>query len=174
MAVGGPTYLERMVERKKIEVDLLLRQHQEPNDPLVLRMTYMASESKFNVTNALKKDGFGKDNLHTMSVLVDMKRKSPTIPSKRNIVEFSSAPKFAELLTLTKVDGLLINTDELEYGGSANDLKDCSRAVKAVMNNNRPPPVCIHKDIIIHPVQVRRRVQGLPHNIRYCVIEPYS
>ena len=41
------SYLERMVERKKIEVDSLLRRHQDPNDPLVMRMSYMASENKY-------------------------------------------------------------------------------------------------------------------------------
>lgn len=107
-------YLQKLVDRKKIEVDRLLRKHQEPDDPLVLRMTYLASECKYNVTKALKRDP-GENNAHTMSVLVDMKRKSPTIPAKRNIVEFSSAPKFAELLTLTGADGLFVNTGNFVY-----------------------------------------------------------
>ena len=46
----SPAYLERMVERKKVQVDRLLRQHQEPDDPLVMRMSYMASECKYNIT----------------------------------------------------------------------------------------------------------------------------
>ena len=32
----NPAYLERLVQRKKIEVDTLLRQHQDLDDPLVL------------------------------------------------------------------------------------------------------------------------------------------
>jgi hypothetical protein len=35
-----------MVERKKIEVEQLLKRHQAPDDPLVMRMSYMASECK--------------------------------------------------------------------------------------------------------------------------------
>ena len=151
---SGPTYLERMVERKKIEVDTLLRQHQDPQDPLVMRMTYMASESQYNVTRALKRDSFGADGQHTMSVLVDMKRRSPTVPTKRNMVEFSSAGKFAELLSLAGADALMINTDDLEYGGRAADLQEASRAVRAIASSSRPSPPIIHKDIIIHPVQV--------------------
>ena len=42
----APVYLERMVERKKIEVQSLLRRHQAPDDPLVMRMSYMASECR--------------------------------------------------------------------------------------------------------------------------------
>lgn len=44
--IEGGTYLGYMVERKKIEVENLLRRHQEPDDPLVMRMSYMASECK--------------------------------------------------------------------------------------------------------------------------------
>ena len=43
-------YLERMVERKKIEVNQLLKRHEKPDDPIFMRMTYMASENKYNVT----------------------------------------------------------------------------------------------------------------------------
>ena len=42
----APVYLERMVERKKIEVQSLLRRHQAADDPLVMRMSYMASECR--------------------------------------------------------------------------------------------------------------------------------
>jgi hypothetical protein len=47
---SSPLYLERMVERKKVEVESLLRRHQEADDPLVMRMSYMASECLYNVT----------------------------------------------------------------------------------------------------------------------------
>ena len=155
-------YLERMVERKKIEVDALLKRHQEPDDPLVMRMSYMASECRYNVTNSLKRATHGDGNselggLHTMSVLVDMKRRSPTVPHKRNIVEFANAGKFAELLTLTGTDAFLVNTDELEYGGKFSELRDCVKATRTA--RPRSPPACIHKDIIIHPVQIAQALE---------------
>jgi indole-3-glycerol phosphate synthase len=147
------SYLDRLVERKKIVVDGLLRRHQDPDDPLVMRMSYMTSECRFNLTNALKRPGFGRDNLHTVSVLVDMKRRSPTIPEKRNVIEFSSAAKFAELLSLSRVDALMVNLEESEYGGSFSDLKQTVNSVTFA----RPadPPACIAKDIFIHPIQVK-------------------
>ena len=158
MSAGdGGVVLERLVARKKKEVDLLLRKHQEPDDPLVMRLSYVASECKYNLTRSLKRDGFGKDNFHTMSILVDVKRKSPTVPHNRNIVEFSSAAKFTELLTLANADAFLINTDEIEYGGQFSDLKDSIQATRLIKPNN--PPACIHKDIIIHPVQIAQALE---------------
>ena len=115
--------------------------------------SHLFFRTRYNITNSLKRDA-DSDNLHTMSVIIDMKRQSPTIPSSRNIVEFANAAKFAELLTLTGVDGLFVNTDELEYGGNFNDLKECVRAVK--LKKPKLAPACICKDIIIHPVQVSK------------------
>jgi len=103
-------YLERMVQKKKFEVDALLRRHQDLDDPLVMRMGYMATEGKLWITESLKRDADGEEGLHTMSVLCDLKRRSPTIPTKRNIIEFDSASKFAEILTMAEVDGFLVNT----------------------------------------------------------------
>jgi indole-3-glycerol phosphate synthase len=154
---NGPSavYLERMVERKKIEVDALLKRHQSEDDPLVMRMSYMASECKYSVTKALKREPDGKEGLHTMSVMVDLKRKSPTIPEARNVVEYPSASKFADLLALSGVDSFLINTDQQEYGGNFSELKECVKSTKLIKPKN--PPAIIHKDIIIHPVQVRKQ-----------------
>jgi hypothetical protein len=49
---GSPLYLERMVERKKAEVDSLLRRHQAVDDPLFMRMSYMASECRYYGSSA--------------------------------------------------------------------------------------------------------------------------
>jgi hypothetical protein len=144
-------YLERLVARKKIAVDGLLRRHQDPSDPLVMRMTYMATEARYNVSRCLKRAAT-KEGYHTVSVLVDMKRTSPTRPDQRAIVEFASASKYAELLTLCGVDAFLINTDEQEYGGRFSDLKESSSALKAL--HPKLPPACIVKDIFLHPIQV--------------------
>lgn len=156
-SVSTKNYLGRMVQKKKAEVDTLLRQHQDLDDPLVMRMSYMASESMYNVTNALKRPGNGPENLHTMSVLCDLKRKSPTVPEARNIVEFASAGKFADVLTIAQVDGFLVNMEEVEYGGRPDELKECVKATRLA----RParPPACIAKDLIIHPVQVAQALE---------------
>ncbi|KAJ1404506.1 hypothetical protein B484DRAFT_437140, partial [Ochromonadaceae sp. CCMP2298] len=156
---SSPLYLERMVERKKVEVESLLRRHQDADDPLVMRMSYMASECKYNVTKSIKRDGFGSENLHTMSVMVDMKRRSPTVTQRRNVVEYANAGKFAELLTRAKTDAFLVNTDDMEYGGAFGDLKESAMGVRRATTLPMPPAV-IQKEIIIHPVQIARALEN--------------
>jgi indole-3-glycerol phosphate synthase len=161
MMSGGPIkagiYLERLVERKKIEVNALLKLHQDPADPIFMRMAYISTENKFNVTRSVKSFAGKDSDAHKMTVMVDMKRKSPTVPTNRNIVEFSRADKFCELLTLSGADSFLINTDEFEYGGTESDLKDCIKSSKLARPDR--PPAIIHKDIIIHPVQIAKAVE---------------
>ncbi len=51
------------------------------------------------MTRAIRKEAAGKDKLPTLSITVDMKRKSPTqAPEQRDIVDFKSAAHFGELL----------------------------------------------------------------------------
>eukprot|EP01032_Pedospumella_encystans_P007915 gene7915-9434_t len=149
-----------MVERKKTEVDSLLRRHQAPDDPLLMRMSYMASECKFNMSRSLRVPTDPDGGLHKLSLIVDLKRRSPTIPEQKTIVEFSSAGKFAELLTIAKTDAFLINTEEMEYGGQLSDLKECVDAVKKAYKGKRSPPACINKDIIIHPIQIAQALEN--------------
>ncbi len=87
-----------------------------------------------------------------MSVVVDMKRRSPTVPDKRDVLEFEDAAQFCSLLSKSRVDAFFVNTDEQEYGGRPGDLKTCVRTARAA----RPlsPAPCILKDVIVHPVQV--------------------
>ena len=59
-------YLQKIVNKKKIAVETLLRKHQEPDDPLVMRMSYMASECKYLITKALKLDLDEKDSKLTI------------------------------------------------------------------------------------------------------------
>lgn len=110
----------------------------------------------FSVANALRRK-VGKDGLHTMSVMVDVKRRSPTNPDHRNIVDFSTASKFTELLTLAGSDAFLINTEEVEYGGNFNDLKQSVQSTRSVRPANPPP--CVQKDLIIHPVQIAQALE---------------
>ena len=113
------------------------------------------------ISRALKAAASGDDGNenapHRMTVMVDIKRRSPTVPSARNIVEFSKANKFAELLTLSGADSFLINTDEFEYGGCESDLKECVMSTR--MARPEFPPASIVKDVIIHPVQIAKALE---------------
>jgi len=147
LGVTSSAYLESIVARKRVEVDNLLRKHTGSDDPLIMRLSYIATSCDFNVTKALRRPG-GLDDFHKMSVLVDVKRKSPTLPSQRNIVDFANTAKYCELLRKVGVDAFFINTDDTEYGCSYNDLDDCKRTFTL------DSTALIAKDMIIHPIQV--------------------
>jgi indole-3-glycerol phosphate synthase len=156
------TYLDRMVARKKVEVDNLLRRHNTEEDPLVMRMSYMASENLYNVTKSVQLDTTAVEDgdLRRMSVMIDLKRRSPTVRDRHSVVEFGNAPKFAELLTMAGADGFLINTDDVEYGGRYEDLKACSDSIRLKTVADRHPPVTVYKDVIIHPVQIAQALDN--------------
>jgi indole-3-glycerol phosphate synthase len=60
-------------------------------------------------------------------------------------------------LTLAGADGFLINTNELEYGGRPGELKECSKAIRKCKPSLTP--AIIHKDLIIHPVQIAQALE---------------
>lgn len=147
------TYLDRMVRRRKAEVDNLLRRHQSPDDPLIMRLTYLAENTEYNITRSIRKPFVGEQQLSKMSIIVDMKRKSPTVPAQRDIVDYRDAGEFCELLTNVGVDAFLINGDETEYGVGVNELSTCSKRLNRNMKIKKTPGL-IYKDVIVHPIQV--------------------
>lgn len=152
-ALDAGYYLGKMIERKKVQVENLIRRHSAADDPLFLRMSYMNNENQFNITKSIKKLNFGLEEDQTMTLIVDMKRKSPTIPQYKDIVDFPSASKFGEMLVKVGVDALFVNIDEIDYGGNLKDLKETSKQLRQLYPQQ--PPACIAKDIIIHPIQVK-------------------
>lgn len=46
MAQYNLDHFKRMIERKKIEVDSLVHRHQKEDDPLFMRMNYMATSTE--------------------------------------------------------------------------------------------------------------------------------
>lgn len=110
--------------------------------------------NSFNLTRAIKRSDEIKDkgNYQTLSVICDMKRRSPTVPEKREIVDFDDAGKFSGLLVRAGIDALMVNTNEVEYGGNLDDIRKSFVSVRA-NRPHRPTPI-IAKDAIIHPIQV--------------------
>jgi indole-3-glycerol phosphate synthase len=148
--------VDQMVKRKKIEVDNMLKRHQSKDDPLFMRMTYMA-ENQFHYAKSIKKPADGPEKLHTMSVVFDLKRRSPTIPENRNVVAYENPGQFAELLTYAGVDAFFVNVDETDYGGKNSDVADVVAGVRKAKPEN-PPPVIL-KDLVIHPIQIAQAAE---------------
>ncbi len=155
LSASASSYLESVIDRKRVEVDNLLRRHDRDDDPVKLRLNYAATVNTFNLTNSVRKSGFGPNNLHRMSIIVDVKRRSPTVPSQQDIVFFEDAAQYVELLTKVNVDAFFISTDS-DYGGNFDELKSCSKRVREVKPDL--PPAIIHKDFIFHPIQVRKSI----------------
>lgn len=114
------------------------------------------------ITKSVRMDGEGVDQWHKMSIMIDVKRRSPTVPHQREVVDYSSAGKFVELLAQAGADAFLINTEDVEYGGREEELRECVLSVRnkfsALLERSplkgKQPPACIAKDMIIHPIQV--------------------
>lgn len=123
---------------------------------------------RFNLTRALKREPAGRDQLHTLSVTVDMKRRSPTILEHRDVIDFDDCGHFAGLLAKIGVNALFANTDDMEYGGKWSDLKDASKTVRALQPQHPPAVIC--KDIIIHPIQVS--AQDPTNSSLFCIAGP--
>ncbi len=150
-------YWRRVIQRKEYEVEQLLKRHQDPSDPLQMKLSYMSSESYNNITESLRRPDITSNRLHSMSVVVDVKKRSPTIPSSQNIVDFEDIGHYCSLLAQINVDGFFINLDEIDYGGSVQDLRTVSKAMKLLQKEKglSKIPICIAKDWFIHPIQVR-------------------
>jgi indole-3-glycerol phosphate synthase len=113
-------------------------------------------QCRYNLTKSLKRaDADGTTS--RISVTVDLKRRSPTVSEKRGVVDFTSAGKFTELLARVGTDALLINTDDMEYGGKLEELREAATAVRSIPMLSIPP-ACIRKDLIIHPIQVALKI----------------
>ena len=109
--------------------------------------------SSFNLTNAIKRiDLPDKGTYQTLSVLCDMKRRSPTVPERREIVDFDDAGRFAGLLIKSGIDAVMVNTNEAAYGGNVEDVRKVFSAVRRIKPSD-PTPI-VAKDIIVHPIQV--------------------
>lgn len=60
-------------------------------------------------------------------------------------------------LTNTGFDVVLVNTDDIAYKGTLDDLKTSICAAHAIGNRSRPAVVM--KDIILHPLQLAQAAQ---------------
>ncbi len=119
---------------------------------------------RFMVTSLLHPTGS-----YRLSVIVDMKRRSPTTPTVMhfkvytsfkylnkqfpNVLSFDDAGDMADIFDEAGADCLFINTDS-DYGGSIQEIK---RIQTKLTSSNRGRDLClVRKDFIIHPVQVSK------------------
>mmetsp|Transcript_11092 Transcript_11092/g.37602 ORF Transcript_11092/g.37602 Transcript_11092/m.37602 type:complete len:438 (-) Transcript_11092:138-1451(-) len=151
-------YLRDAVPRKMAAVDRLLRDNG-PESDLQLRLSYMREDLNMNLTRALRRDIHHDDDVHRCAVVVDLKRRSPTMEPPE-VLSFDNSGRMASLFALSGADAIMVNTDEVLYGGDPEDIRECFRALRATpgpVGSSPPPLLC--KDLILHPIQVAQAVE---------------
>ncbi|RYG67845.1 hypothetical protein EON64_06525, partial [archaeon] len=68
----------------------------------------MHKSKSYNATRAIRRPPVGLSKSHTMSITVDMKRTSPTLPSHRQVVDYADAGHFGGLLGQVGVDVVMV------------------------------------------------------------------
>jgi len=122
--------LYALVERKKIEVQNLLREHFNDYDPLQLRLQYYADESQFLVKQSLRRAPNLEDR-HQLSVICDLKRQTPCGPQSgpRQLADYATAGDIAQQMVSYGADAIMVNTD---FGGWGGDLLDLTTTAQNV------------------------------------------
>lgn len=131
-----PTFLEEIVERKKIEVaqlrDRLSQQEDHPINEVIKQGKVLNHERRFE--NALKSQ--------TLSIIAEIKRRSPSVGQIGEIADPSELAKKYEAGGASCISCL---TDYASFGGSIEDLKSVTAAVSI--------PV-LRKDFLVDTVQI--------------------
>eukprot|EP00916_Digyalum_oweni_P015465 GHVL01025317.1.p1 GENE.GHVL01025317.1~~GHVL01025317.1.p1 ORF type:complete len:271 (+),score=50.41 GHVL01025317.1:238-1050(+) len=93
-----------------------------------------------------------------MSLIADLKRKSPTNKdiNNRDIMSFVDTPKVTHSLIKAGFDAVMINTDN-QYLGSINDLVETRMYLNKA---NKTDVILIAKDIFLHPLQIAEAAEA--------------
>ncbi|KAK2198012.1 bifunctional Aldolase-type TIM barrel/Ribulose-phosphate binding barrel [Babesia duncani] len=165
----------KMITDKQHQVDLLLRNHSDPQDKLQvllfviakmlqLRLNFMQCTANHKLTEMLKRHS--TESCHQLSTIADMKRRTPTHNPKcdNTILSYIDAAEVAMNIakqgwlkcaaTQLGFDVIFINTDEASYGGHIDELHRCFLELRKLGRRQRP--AIVMKDIILHPIQVCR------------------
>eukprot|EP00371_Babesia_bovis_P001358 XP_001610005.1 hypothetical protein [Babesia bovis T2Bo] len=146
-----------MIMDKYAQVDQLLASHSDPNDPLQLRLNFVECTSNHKLGEMLRKHSDSKK--HALSVIADMKRRTPTHHPKcdNSVLSYVHAPEVAKNMAEVGFDVVFINTDETVYGGHVSEIYECFLELRKL--GRRIRPAIVMKDIILHPIQVAQAAE---------------
>ncbi|KAF8822214.1 indole-3-glycerol phosphate synthase domain-containing protein [Cardiosporidium cionae] len=150
--------LSRLLESKKYEVESLLKSHNDPFDLLQTRMSYLQHTSNMKLSEKLKLSA-DPSKRQCISVVADMKRKSPTNrnPRFRKIMDYKNAGEVTVDMASHGFDVIFVNTDKENWGGDISDLEQSCNEVRKLRRMQRP--AIVMKDIIIHPIQIALAIE---------------
>ena len=158
-SIDSPCMLE-LLQRKQQEIRMLEKAHQEPTDPVQVRLGHVSSTSNLALSRALRLFTLG-EHRRRISLVVDMKRRSPTARHLPFIVDkFQDAGRRSRELFEMGASVVMVNTDQIGWGGSLDDLRAVDemrqrRSAESVDNAEvHIRSAILAKDVYLHPIQI--------------------
>lgn len=146
-----------MITDKHAQVEQLLNDHKSPNDRLQLRLNFVECTANHKLSEMLRRNS--TDRAHGLSVIADMKRRTPTRNPKcdNTILSYVDAAEVSKNMANAGFDVIFVNTDELYYGGHISELHRCFLELRKL--GRRVRPAIVMKDIILHPIQIAQAAE---------------
>ena len=167
--------MTELIQRKWYEVKQLDRAHHDPADPVRRRLSSVNDSSSLTLTRALrpfKLDEVEEFDNRPISIVADMKRLSPTAKElPREVDEYMDAGRRSRELYDWGVNVVMINTDEMGWGGNLDDLRSVGKSRRQVLHKQNggvgdrdtlsdASRAVLAKDIYLHPLQIAAAVES--------------
>jgi indole-3-glycerol phosphate synthase len=94
--------------------------------------------------------GMADLGMRRASVVVDVKRRSPSYPSRNPLCRFDDAGAVAEAMARLGADAVMVGTDPGWYGGTLDELRSAVRLVRRA----NPNAAVVMKDVVVDEVQL--------------------
>ena len=122
--------MTELIQRKWYEVKQLDRAHHDPADPVRRRLSSVNDSSSLTLTRALRLFKLDEElENRPISIVADMKRLSPTAKElPREVDEYMDAGRRSRELYDWGVNVVMINTDEMGWGGNLDDLRSVGKS----------------------------------------------
>lgn len=135
----------------------------------------VSSEGGYRVARALKRS-VGQA-VHTVSVIAEMKRRTPTggEAGPSEVACIADAGLVACQLADCGADVLMVSTDGPCYGGSLEDLRMAKAALDQTRGEGERPPL-VAKDLFVHPLQIAQAVDAGADGVLLmtCLVRVYA
>jgi indole-3-glycerol phosphate synthase len=127
----------------------LRRVYDDPHNPANPN-TSAKSPEQLKRDEKLAKIGMAEVGMRRASVVIDVKRKSPSFSKQQSICRFDDAGTVAEAMVRLGADAVMIGTDYGWYGGDVEELKSTVRLVRRAS----PNAAVIMKDLVVDEIQL--------------------
>ena len=158
----------QLLQRKQYEIRELEKRHRDPADPVRQRLNFVSETSSLALTRALRLNVLGeREEERRLSLVADMKRRSPTARDlPHDVDDFADAGRRSvELFAGFGANVVMVNTDEMGWGGSLDDLHAVVAARDGGVEEGEGKKEKKHcavlaKDIYLHPLQIAAAVDA--------------